>query len=153
MLNDFFVFTRELRIKAYFNRHTCEPQRNVFIIGNSQFIKDPLLEKYFSAMDEWNINENIKNGTENYYYVKDSIWNLILLQFSINRNLHYKYHQISKISFTFVCNEIIDHSDVVGASFVGAAPTTSSFLTKHLASLHWAKATARRDEKHLRFRI
>ena len=46
-------------------------------------------------------------------------------------------------------NKIVDHSDVVGASPVGAAPTTSSFSTEHLASLDWATVTARRDEKHL----
>ena len=37
------------------------------------------------------------------------------------------YHQVSNISRTLVCNNIVDHSDVVGASPVGAAPTTSSF--------------------------
>ena len=36
------------------------------------------------------------------------------------------YRQISNIRRTFVENEIIDHSDVVGASPAGAAPTTSS---------------------------
>ena len=36
------------------------------------------------------------------------------------------YRQVSKISRTLVGNEIVDHSDVVGASPVGAAPTTSS---------------------------
>ena len=41
----------------------------------------------------------------------------------------YKYHQVSYISRTLVGNEIVDHSDVVGASPVGAAPTTSSFST------------------------
>ena len=46
-------------------------------------------------------------------------------------------------------NKIVDHSDVVKASAVGAAPTTSSFSTEHLASLDWATVTARRDEKHL----
>ena len=30
---------------------------------------------------------------------------------------------------TLVGNKIVDHSDVVGASPVGAAPTTSSFST------------------------
>ena len=40
-----------------------------------------------------------------------------------------QYHQISNISRTLVGNKIIDHSDVVGASPVGAAPTTSSFST------------------------
>ena len=39
------------------------------------------------------------------------------------------YHKISNISRTLVGNKIVDHSDVVGASPVGAAPTTSSFST------------------------
>ena len=37
--------------------------------------------------------------------------------------------QTSNISRTLVGHKIVDHSDVVGASPVGAAPTTSSFLT------------------------
>ena len=43
--------------------------------------------------------------------------------------LNYTYRQVSNISRTLVGNEIVDHSDVVGASPVGAAPTTSSFST------------------------
>ena len=39
------------------------------------------------------------------------------------------YRQTSNISRTLVGNTIVDHSDVVGASPVGAAPTTSSFST------------------------
>ena len=40
------------------------------------------------------------------------------------------YHQTSNISFSLVGkNKIFDHSDVVGASPVGTAPTTSSFST------------------------
>ena len=39
------------------------------------------------------------------------------------------YCQVSNISCTLVSNKIVDHSDVVGASPVGAAPTTSSFST------------------------
>ena len=39
------------------------------------------------------------------------------------------YHQVSNIRRTLVGNKIVDHSDVVGASPVGAAPTTSSFST------------------------
>ena len=38
-----------------------------------------------------------------------------------------QYRQTSNISGPFVDNKIVDHSDVVGASPVGAAPTTSSF--------------------------
>ena len=36
---------------------------------------------------------------------------------------------ISNISHTFASNIIVEHSEVVGASPVGAAPTTSSFST------------------------
>ena len=51
-----------------------------------------------------------------------------------NDNLHSTlvlsvYRQVSNISRTSVDNKMVDHSDVVGASPVGAAPTTSSFST------------------------
>ena len=39
------------------------------------------------------------------------------------------YRQVSNIRHTLVGNKFVDHSDVVGASPVGAAPTTSSFST------------------------
>ena len=39
------------------------------------------------------------------------------------------YRQVSNTRRTLVGNIIVDHSDVVGASPVGAAPTTSSFST------------------------
>ena len=42
---------------------------------------------------------------------------------------HTTYRQVPNIRRTFVGNKIVDHSDVVGASPVGAAPTTSSFST------------------------
>ena len=40
-----------------------------------------------------------------------------------------KYRKVSNIRSNLVGNKIVDHSDVVGASPVGAAPTTSSFST------------------------
>ena len=40
-----------------------------------------------------------------------------------------EYRETSNIRHTLVGNRIVDHSDVVGASPVGAAPTTSSFST------------------------
>ena len=43
--------------------------------------------------------------------------------------LRINYRKVSNIRRTLVWNKIIDHSDVVGASPVGAAPTTSSFST------------------------
>ena len=40
-----------------------------------------------------------------------------------------EYRQVSKIIRTVEGNKIVDHSDVVEASPVGAAPSTSSFST------------------------
>ena len=56
--------------------------------------------------------------------------------------LIFTYRQASNIRRTVVGNEIVHHSDVVGASPVGAAPTTSSFSIQHLASGDYAKTTA-----------
>ena len=39
------------------------------------------------------------------------------------------YRKVSNIRSASVGNKIVDHSDVFGASPVGAAPTTSSFST------------------------
>ena len=41
----------------------------------------------------------------------------------------YIHSQTSNMSRTSVGNKIVDHSDVVGASLVAVAPTTSSFST------------------------
>ena len=41
----------------------------------------------------------------------------------------WKYRKVSNIRRTLEGNKIVDHSDVVGASPIGAAPTTSSFST------------------------
>ena len=46
-----------------------------------------------------------------------------------------RYRQTSNVRRTSVGNKIVDHSDVVGASPVGPAPTTYSFSTQHPASL------------------
>ena len=46
--------------------------------------------------------------------------------FAIMIAIYRKTHNISR---TLVGNKIVDNSDVVGASPVGAAPTTSSFWT------------------------
>ena len=59
------------------------------------------------------------------------------------------YRKTSNIIHTLVSNEIVDHSDVVGALPVGAAPTPSSFLTWHLASRDVAKEAARQYENLL----
>ena len=48
-------------------------------------------------------------------------------------------------------NKFVDHSDVVGASPVGIATTTSSFSTKHWASMDWERQVKRLVEKCLSF--
>ena len=45
------------------------------------------------------------------------------------KNVENYYRKVSNIRRTLVGNNIGEHSDVVGASPVGAAPTTSSFST------------------------
>ena len=60
-----------------------------------------------------------------------------------------KYRKTSNIRRSLVGNKIVDHSDVVGASPVGAAPTTYSFSTWHLASMDSAKKAARQYENLL----
>ena len=42
---------------------------------------------------------------------------------------YYTYYQTSNISHTIEGNRIVDHSDVVGALPIRAAPITSSSLT------------------------
>ena len=43
--------------------------------------------------------------------------------------IYFTYRKTSTISRTLIGNKIVDNSYVVGASPVGAAPTTSSFST------------------------
>ena len=43
----------------------------------------------------------------------------------LKRLYKFTYRQVSNIRRTLVGNKIVDHSDAVGASPVGAAPTTS----------------------------
>ena len=50
-------------------------------------------------------------------------------QLLISQGDHPKYHKTSNINRTLVSNKTVDHSDVVGVSPAGAAPTTSSYLT------------------------
>ena len=61
------------------------------------------------------------------------------------------YRKTSYIRRTLVGNKTVDHSDVVGASPVGAAPTTSSFSTKHLALLDWTKGNCKTSRETFKF--
>ena len=62
-----------------------------------------------------------------------------------------RYCQTSNISHTLVSNKTVDHSDVVGASPVSAAPTTSSFLTEHLTSMDCTKDNCKARQETFKF--
>ena len=79
------------------------------------------------------------------YLMDELTWNKLLFDS--------KYHKTSNIRCTSAGIKIVGHSNVVGASPAGAAPTTSSFTIYHLASIDSIKTTARLDEKHLSFVI
>ena len=68
-------------------------------------------------------------------------------------SLFYWYRQTSNIKRTWVGNELVDHSYLVGASPISTAPTTSSFSTLQLASINWVKTAARWDKNHWSFWI
>ena len=73
----------------------------------------------------------LENGNR---YTEVTHWNLnkchhLVFSFSFKFQI---YRQVSNIRHTLVGNLIVDHSDAVGASPVGAAPTTSLFSTWHL---------------------
>ena len=80
----------------------------------------------------------------------DTLWDLCNWSIGI---IYLTYPQTSDIRCTLVGNKIVDHQDIVGASPVSAASTTSSFSISHLASINCAKKTARWDKKHLSFGI
>ena len=101
----------------------------------------------FMAITWTNVDQDLK------YHIGSPSHNKLKHSFSCKLSRLSNYREVSNIRSTLVGNKIVDRSDVVGASPVGAAPTTSSFSTWHLASMDWAKRTARRDEKHLCFGI
>ena len=60
-------------------------------------------------------------------YIESFLWYVITAPCPKFNNIIYR--EVSNIRRILVGSKIVDHSDVVGASPVGAAPTTSSFST------------------------
>ena len=74
--------------------------------------------------------DNFFNQLGDIYAMNISCIQLNWVLFCIDMHQYeHNYRQVSNIRRTLVGNQIVDHSDVVGASPVGAAPTTSSFST------------------------
>ena len=66
---------------------------------------------------------------DSYHMLSDVISLLVgFASVRVSLSVKIQYCQTFNIRCTLVGNKFVDHSDVVGASPVGAAPTTSSFL-------------------------
>ena len=73
-----------------------------------------------SHINSWGVITNVIIAT--------AVWPWVSI-YTPQRFMGWHYRKVSNIRRTLVGNKIVDHSDVVGASPVGAAPTTSSFST------------------------
>ena len=73
---------------------------------------------------KWWCLEILKNN-----HLKMAILGILKKSSLYSRTLCISYRKVSNIRHTLAGNKIVDHSDVVGASPVGAVPTTSSFST------------------------
>ena len=71
-------------------------------------------------------NDQLKD--ESWYGFQHAGLHIIILHHPMMRQVSL-YCQTFNISHTLIGNKIVDHKGVVGAWAVGAAPTTSSFLT------------------------
>ena len=71
------------------------------------------------------MNPQEQLSSENWIKIQTFLFKKIHLRLSCKM----AYHQVSNIRRTLVGNKIVKHSDVIGASPVSAAPTTSSFST------------------------
>ena len=69
------------------------------------------------------------NSIANALALRRSCTNPLISYYSVDLCDLFTYRKTSNISRTLVGNKIVDNSDVVGASPVGAAPTISSFST------------------------
>ena len=88
-----------------------------------------LILKLFSSMSGIILSQAYIYHFVVYPYCSSVVWNkqvktVITLLLII---IFYAYRQTSDINRAWVGNTILDHLDVVGASPVGTAPTTSSF--------------------------
>ena len=85
---------------------------------------------FISSVDDWHWKRLLRKQMSTKSNLLFKHLNVIFMDFYWAVSGWIKYHsQVSDISRTLVGNKIVDHSDVAGASPVGAAPTTSSFST------------------------
>ena len=75
------------------------------------------------------VNKQTHESTEKNWYDHYKATKVYSMGHTVKGTVVEQYRQVSNIRRTSVGNKIVDHSDVVGASPVGAAPTTFSFST------------------------
>ena len=79
-----------------------------------------------------------------YYFVV--LWiGVVTVSVLSNLRNQFTYRHTSNIRRTFLGNQIVDHSDVVGASPAGVAPTTFSFATHGFNGLDKNNCKMRRE--------
>ena len=154
--NELQLRLRQNVFKSYFMAKVCDiPRSENFLFGGHHFENNPNRFRIWQLFQQrccngkWRMNFlvsknilvtqfslNLSSGsTVIYHAILSTILNAIhmsskhIFEFIID---HDKYRQTSNISRDLVCNKVI-HSDVVGASPVDVAPTTSSLSTKRLA--------------------
>ena len=137
---------------AIHSSHTrrCSNKTGLFTLGRLCGDKETQFVNFPNPRCTCFMSHNAQFRTEMYtflFWMKHSgIWNRCILGFG-------NYCQFSNIRRILVGNLIVDHSNVVGASPVDAAPTSSSCLDLTAGLMDWAKTTARWNENHLSFGI
>ena len=107
-------------------------QITCFIHGISQDLRCFILRVYYKIdYNRCDIKAHVLLDTLQIWHVTlvIIIGTTVLVPYLQVSNLFEDYHQVSNIRRTLVGNKIVDNSDLVGASPVGATPTTSSFST------------------------
>ena len=102
----------------------------------------PWYATFFALLGLYEGNQPVTDGLLSHRAIDTELSFIFVVSVSMNKCLnsrivgdvrhheaHLTYRQVSNIRRTLVGNKIVDNSDVVGASPVGAAPTTSSLST------------------------
>ena len=137
-----FIFSH----RQFYEMHTIFYQRNCYILN---------LQDYFSVKMSFCTGLKIlfahPEQTFSGWHCVALVEQIFLLKVQVfyfqteSVTEYITYRQVSNISCTLIGNQIVDHSDVVEASPVSAAPTTSCQLHLHSPLNTWHQYTAQRQ--------
>ena len=105
----------------------CQPicRAVLILLWNNNWLKIML----FDCERQWLVSCEILYEQSLWIWIVVIHGDGIAIPVTDDESLWLTYHQTSNISRTLVRNKIGDHSDVVGASPIGAAPTSPSVST------------------------